>query len=179
MVQLITDFIHAANLKLVDALPIIGKTFELCQLVGENKLVEYQSNGNSSIVLTDKHGLFTAWTREGAASTESLKELLSVCDNQINVNLPIQLYIVGKRSDILCDDSEQLDRLGIQTTALLSGQYIQLRKAYKLIDLSLFPVGYQAVPAFLANTKFMALRVDFELEIQTTTKCFLSICNQY
>jgi hypothetical protein len=76
MVQLITDFIHAANLKLVDSLPIIGKTFELCQLVGENKLVEYQSNGNSSIVLTDKHGLFTAWTREGAASTESLKELL-------------------------------------------------------------------------------------------------------
>jgi hypothetical protein len=179
MVQLITDFIHAANLKLVDALPIIGKTFELCQLVGENKLVEYQSNGNSSIVLTDKHGLFTAWTREGAASTEALKELLSVCDNQINVTLPIQLYIVGKRIDIICDDSEQLDRLGMQTTALLSGQYIQLRKAYKLIDLSLLPISYESVPAFLANTKFMALRVDFELEIQTTNKCFLSICNNY
>jgi hypothetical protein len=179
MISLISDILHTCNTKLKDALPFIGKTYELCQIVNENKLVQYKGNGESAIVLSDKLGVFTAWTRTGEATSEMLKNLLSTCDNQINVSLPIQLYIVGRRADMLCDDSQQLDRLGMQAVALLSGQYVQLRKAYKLIDLTIEPIGYDVEQAFLANSKFLAIRVEFELSIQTTNQCFLSICNQY
>jgi len=178
MIHLLEDVYQSLNFRLKEALPFINKQFELVE-VRENILFEYVGKGNGKTVLVDKNGIFNAWLREGDVPTDVDVSPIIGCSEIVSMSIPTQLIIVGKRTEMLCDDNYQLDRLGIQTQALLNGNLKDLRKKHSLFGLSLVANGYGIDSRFTANEKFIALRSQFNLVLQATNKCLIQICNQY